>query len=63
MDPHHEDAYLNTPNLPSQRLLFGEPIELEAWENVRWEKFQSWISEKGLKPLSDIFTSESRLGF
>lgn len=63
MVPHHEDAYLNTQTLPSQRFLFGGDIELEAWENERWANFQSWIAEKGLKPLSDVFTSESRLGF
>lgn len=63
MKSHEEDAYLVTPSLPKQRLLFGEPIELEGWEVERWDKFQKWISEKGLKPLSDLFTSETRLGF
>jgi len=36
INPHLEDAYLMTPTLPSQRLLFGEPIELEQWEVDKW---------------------------
>lgn len=45
-----------------QRLIYGEPRELQEEEVKKWEEFLQWIEENGLEPLDPRYTDQRRIG-
>lgn len=62
-NPHYEDIFILTKSYPPFKLMYGEPIVMETWEQEWWERFLQNVKDKGLKPLGDLSTDHRRLGY